>query len=306
MTDQTCNNGPDDLFESIDLDLELDESIDPVLSSPSNKKKGNKDNDENDESIPPEMIAAEVRSTRFIAALERPIRLGTFNDQTAFLLTFHFSFQRTFEGSFNRVRAVEIKIVFEDAPRDQTVGAGRNPSIVRLHPVEYDGPATYGNAMYSSGIHSELISIPGGPSLGAHLSRDVNVPIVSSLNVHGTRSGTPTRNKVVWTIEENSILKTGMPREVKLSLIVNMKELRRFSARVIVAAHYSFMYGLLAKTFPVIGRSNNPLFFDPPLLEDIARNQGTGPDGGPITMLVGSLDDDLLDGSEYSSWPSRP
>lgn len=296
MTNQPCNIGPDELFRSIGL--ELDESIDPVLSSPIKNNK-----DENEESIPRETIAAEVRSTRFIAALERPIRFGTFNDQTAFLLTFHFSFQRVLGGYFNRVRAVDIKIVFDDAPLDQTVGAGRNPSIVRFHPVEYEGPTSYGNVTYCSGISSDLSSIPGGPSSGAHLSREVNIPIVSSLKVHGTRSGTPTRNKIVWTIEEDEILKTGMPREVKLSLTMNMKEARRFSAKVIVAAHYSFKYGLLAKTFPVIGRSNDPLFFDPPLLEDIAQNQQTGPDGGPISILAGRLDDNLLDGIEYSSFP---
>lgn len=294
-SNEASSIGPDDLFRSIDL--ELDESIDPVLSSPIR-------NDEEEESIPRETIASEVRSTRFLAALPRPIRLGTFNDQTAFLLTFHFSFQRVLGGYFNRVRAVDIKITFDDAPRDHTVKAGRNPSIVRFHPVDYKGPVTYGNVTYSSEIHSDLASIPGGPSVGAQLSREVNVPIEGCLKVHGTIDGRPTRNRVIWRIEEDRIREMGIPSEVRLSLIINMKEARRFSARVVVTAHYSFKRGLLAKTFPVIGHSNDPLFFDPSILQDIARtNRQTGPDGGTIAEFVGKLDSNFLNESEYSSFP---
>lgn len=165
---------PDDLFRSIDL--ELDESIDPVLGSPI-KERANKEEEEEAEeeaeSIPREIIASEVRSTRFLAALERPIRLGTFNNYAAFLLTFRFSFQRVLDGYFKRVRAVEIEITFDDAPRDQTVEAGRSPSIVRFHPVDYNGPVTEGMVKYCSGINSDLSSIPGGPSFGAHLSREI-------------------------------------------------------------------------------------------------------------------------------------
>ena len=310
----------DDLFRSIDL--ELDDSIDPVLSSPAEERANKEEAEEEQEvaegepdpepegeaeeeaeSIPREIIASEVRSTRFLAALERPIRLGTFNDYTAFLLTFRFSFQRVLDGYFKRVRAVNIKITFEDAPRDPTVGAGRNPSIVRFHPEQYYGPVTQGMVTYSSGISSDVSTVPGGPSIGAHLSREVNVPIESSLKVHGTRDGRPTRNKIIWTIEEDAIRETGLPREVKMSLIVNMRQARRFSARVVVAAHYLFKRGILAKQFPVIGRTNDPLFFDPPLLQEIARTQRPGPDGAPIAEFVGELDANLLQGSEYSSFP---
>ncbi|MCJ1427953.1 hypothetical protein MMC29_005860 [Sticta canariensis] len=293
---------PDDLFRSIDL--ELDESIDPVLSSPvKGRVNRGEEEEEEAESIPREIIASEVRSTRFLAALERPIRLGTFNDYTAFLLTFRFSFQRVLDGYFKRVRAVDIEITFDDAPRDQTVGAGKNPSIVRFHPVEYNGPVTQGMVTYSSGINSDLSSVPGGPSVGAHLSREVNIPIESSLKVHGTRDGRPRRNKIIWTIEEDRIRETGLPREVKMSLMINMNDARRFSARVVVAAHYMFKKGILAKQFPVIGRTNDPLFFDPPLLQDMARTKQTGPDGAPIAEIVGKLDANFLEGSEYSSFP---
>lgn len=282
------------LFRTISF--ELDDSADELLSSPI-------ENTEEEQSIPRELIAVEVRSTKVIASLERPICLGTFNSLPAFRLGFHLSFQRVLQGSFGRIRAVEIEITFEDAPKDATVSTGTNPTIVRFHPELYNGPVSKGGITYHLELNGQLVSVAGGPSLGAALARDKSFPYESKLEVHGVVEGWPTRNKITWTIEEDHILGSGMPRDLKLPLIVNMKESRRFSAKLNVAAHYGFKRGMLAKTFPVIGKDVVPLFFDPQLLQDIAqRGTQTGPDGRPIAKLVGNLDAELLNTSEYSSF----
>ncbi|KAL9125549.1 MAG: hypothetical protein Q9217_005260 [Psora testacea] len=292
--EESINAAPEPLFRS-SIMFDFDDTVDPVLSS------STRNNDEDEQHIPRELIAAEVRSSQLIAELERPIRVGTFNDLTAFLLCFRFSFQRILEGYFKRIRAAEIEITFVDAPTDGTVG--RNPSIVRFHPVLYEGPVSQGTLTYTSEINSKLVSVAGGPTAGASVSREVSLPQESRLVVHGTRDGRPTRNKIVWTIEEDKILEKGMPREMKMPLIVNMKDPRRFSAKVIVAAHYVFKRGLLARTFPVIGKYDDPLYFDPAVLENIANTQSqTGPDGRPIAEMVGILDANFLNTHEYSSF----
>lgn len=285
-----------DLFRSIDF--ELDDSSDDLLSSPVTYSDS-----EEEQSLPRELIAAEVRSTRVIAKLERPLRLGTSNNLPAFLLCFQFSFQRVSQGFFDRIRAVQIEIVFEDAPQDALIAKGRNPSIVRFHPDLYEGPVSKGTNNYHWELNAQLAAIAGGPSIGAAVSQDVTNPRESKLIVHGVKEGRPSQNKIVWTIDEDHSLATGMPREFKLPLIVNLKESRRFSAKLVVAAEYGFKRGRLAKNFPVIGRNVQPLFFDPQLLQDIAKeNTRTGQDGKPIAELVGNLDQILLNTTEYSSF----
>ena len=69
-----------------------------------------------DSSIPREIIAEEIRSTRFQAELVRPLRLGFHNGLPAYLLCFAFSFQRISSGA--RIREATITIRFDDAPTD--------------------------------------------------------------------------------------------------------------------------------------------------------------------------------------------
>ena len=126
------------------------------------------------------------------------------------------------------------------------------------------------------------------------------MPMESKLHVDGLSSGRPVRNKVTWTIEENRIKEDGMPRKMRMPLIVTRKLARRFSARVIVTAHYSIIRGPLAKLVPVIGKMDDPLFFEPDALEAAIEQKQTGPDGTPIAERIGNLNDVSL--SQYSSF----
>ena len=295
-------SSPAHLFKPSLITLDLDDATDYVLSSPATN------NEEDQElSIPRERIASAVRSTRVIADLERPIRMGSFNDQTAYLLSFHFSFQRVLDDSFKRIRGAVIEITFEDAippPPDGTAGRRKNPSIVKFHPVLYTGPVSRGTLTSTTEANLQIPSIPNGPTTGLRHSQERTVPQESRVLVHGALDGNSTWNIVRWTVEEDGILKQGMPHEMRLRVIINMKKPRRFLARVTVSAHYMFMKGALAKLFPVIGKIHDPLYFDHDILEEIATKQNqVGADGTRIVEMVGRLDD-VLDTMEHGSFLS--
>lgn len=274
------------------ITFELDSSAESLLSHTPIK------NTTEEESIPRDIIAEEIRSTRVQAELLRPIYIGTFNQQPAYLLCFRFAFQRHSDGWFTRIQAADIKITFSDAPVDPGTLAGLNPSIVRFHPEHYTGPVSTGTIDRHVEVNGQVTSIPNGPTVGAVFAQDRSRPQEGKLVVHGMTSlttGQRARNKIIWSIEEDRILKTGMPREMRLPLIVNMKEERRFSARVIVSAHYAFKRGFYSKLVPVIGKNVDPLYFDPGILRGLAREQKTGLDGRPIAGVLGSLDDISLE-----------
>ena len=197
-----------------------------------------------------------------------------------------------------------IGITFDDAPSDLTAPSKNNPSVVLHHPIEHQGAVSTGTVSYHNEVNAQVSSIPNGPTIGTNFSMEVSRPQEGRLVVHGVTSGRPTRNKITWTVEENDVLKSGMPREMRMALVVNTKEERRFSARVIVTAHYAFNRGVIAKMIPVIGKSHDPLYFDPAVLRDIAQKQTqTGLDGRPIAENVGPIEGIAL--SEYTSFPDR-
>lgn len=119
--------------------------------------------------------------------------------------------------------------------------------------------------------------------------------------VHGVRGGGRNRNAITWSIEEDHVAKAGIPRIVELPLIVTRETQARFSARVTVKAHYGFWRGALARSVPVLGKNDSPLFFDPTSLESMAKT-GTsrGPDGTFIVEQAGLFDD--LDLSSLSTF----
>ena len=278
------------------ISLSVDTSADGLLRS---DRIGNS---EEELSIPRETIADVVHSTRFHAELLRPIRLGTYGvhiDQPAELLCFHFSFQRTSERWLTRVRAATIEIDFLDAPLDGSNAA--NPSVAKFHPVEYEGPTSNGQIVKTTNASLSVAPPISSLSLGTGHSQEVTLPLESKLYVHGVRGGWRTKNNVTWTINEDRLKKDGLPREMCMPIIVTCKQPRRFSAQVTVSAHYALIRGQLAKMIPVIGKMDEPLYFDPATLRAAIEEKRSGPDGTPIAMDLGNLNDVPL--SEYSSFP---
>lgn len=233
--------------------------------------------------------------------LKGVVRLGTYgihNDQPAELLCFHLSFQRTSDPWLTRVRAATIEIEFLDAPWDGSTAA--NPSVARFHPVEYEGPTSHGQVVTTTNASLSVNPPSGSPNLGTEYSHEVTLPLESKLHVHAVRSGRGTKNNVTWTIKEDRLKKDAMPREMCMPIVVTCKQPRRFSARVTVSAHYALIRGQLAKMVPVIGKMDEPLYFDPAALRAAVEEKQSGPYGTPVAMDLGDLNDVPL--SEYSSF----
>jgi hypothetical protein len=119
--------------------------------------------------------------------------------------------------------------------------------------------------------------------------------------VHGVRGGGRNRNAITWSIEEDHVAKEGLPRTIELPLIVTRESRGRFSARVTVKAHYGFWRGAIARSVPVLGKNDSPLYFDPTSLDSlIEKGKNKGPDGQLIVEQAGMFDD--LDLSDFSTF----
>jgi hypothetical protein len=259
-----------------------------------------------DSSIPRDIIAEEVRSTRFLAELLRPLRLGLHNDLPAYLLCFSFSFQRLSSGA--RIRQATITIRFDDAPADTCVDEeGRAervlpPAILDFYPKDYAGPVSTATLERSSELS---MSVSSG-SLGvvtpsAVVATKKTWEEEGSLVVHGLRQGRPVMHQIVWTVKENKVLKDGIPRTLKFPLIVRAQKQRRFSAAVVVNAHYGIRRGLLASRVPVLGRYDEPIYFDPANLERMAKEKERSVFDGNV-VVIESGDITQCDLSAYSLW----
>jgi hypothetical protein len=102
-------------------------------------------------------------------------------------------------------------------------------------------------------------------------------------------------------VEQDSVERAGIPRDIRLPLVVTRQNNNRFSARVIVKAHYGFWRGALARSVPVVGKNEEPLYFEPATLHDMIENRDRGPDGTPIVEWCGTFDETDL--KSCSSFP---
>ncbi len=262
-------------------------------------------NTQEEESIPRELIAEEVKSTRFQARLGRPIRIGTSNGLPAYLLCFQLSFQHL--SSFNRVRKADIRLTFDDAVHvaedaSDDFDPRMGPSIVRFYPRSWEGPVATAQEEQYAEASVQLAGVPNIATPGLTVGISTSKPRESRLVVHGVPGGRPTWSTILWIITENEISNAGIPREMQLPLIVTAKEGRRFACKLVVNASYGMRRGVVARNIPVLGKRDDPLFFDPTALEQMATAGSRSMiDGELIATKVGSLD--TVDLSSYSSFP---
>ncbi|KZF22831.1 hypothetical protein L228DRAFT_247228 [Xylona heveae TC161] len=250
------------------------------------------------DSVPLAVMVDEVRSTRVQAKLERPLQLGTFNGLTAVLLRFHLTFQRTSDSWMHRIRKARVTITFEDAPIDQSMASNAHPSVVKFYPKLYEGPVSTASIEHTLEASAQAASMPGIASAGAGYNRKKALTKENRLVIHGVTYGEPAAT-IVFTIKENEISKSGMPRQIDLALIVNTLSGKRFSASVEILADYGFRSGALG--MPARGKNLRPVFIDPEGLRQMAKDGKRGVDGALIVTEASSLDNFALD--TYSSLP---
>ncbi|KAF1957693.1 hypothetical protein CC80DRAFT_592202 [Byssothecium circinans] len=252
-------------------------------------------------SIPRPVIAEVIGGSRLVAELERPLKIGTYNELPAYLLQTHFSFQRANSTWLYRIQAAEITIVVEDAPASDATAktAKQHPAVAAWYPKLFDGEASHAVVTESMSTALDAGYMGAGAKVGTEKSRTFLE--TGRVVVHGVRGGGRNRNSITWVIEQDSIQKSGIPRDIKLPLIVTRQSGGRFLARVTVKVHYGFWRGALARSIPVVGKNDEPLYFDPATVEAMAQNGEKGPDGTPVAELCGPFDG--IDLKDWSSFP---
>lgn len=274
----------DDIFPplSFSIPLEIDEDDDDscmlgpgVLNSP----------DEKDQ--PRSVIAEHVKNWRLIGELKRPLLLGTFEGQLAYLLVFKFTFQRLCSNSILRVRSSVIEIEFEDAPTDPAAAPSlaHCPQVVAIYPKWYEGPTSY--ATVQRGI-SLSVTVPGGAGIQGTVSRKTERLEEGRTSVHGVIGPRPS-NCVDWSITENKVLRDGLPGEFELALVTKYNEGRRFSATVTVWV--SFGWNIFGGKMRVMGKNDDPLFFNPGVLNRLCSNTDQLALGPKMIVNLGCLDE---------------
>ncbi|KAF2653631.1 hypothetical protein K491DRAFT_680400 [Lophiostoma macrostomum CBS 122681] len=280
-------------------------------------------------SIPREVIAEVVSGSRLVAELQRPIKLGTYNGLPAYLLRTHFAFQRASTSWLYRVQAAEITVEVEDAREgDEEKGGiegeemvkgkgveketgkekekkkqdvGKHPAVAAWHPKVFEGEVTTAMVTESASVGVNAGYAGAGVEVGVEKSRTFLEK--GRITAHGVRGGGRNRNSITWVIEQDSVAKSGIPREIRLPLIVTRPGGARFSARVTVKVHYGFWRGALARSVPVVGKNHEPLFFDLQTLREVAERGEKGVDGTRIAEVVGEMEG-RLDGVDLGSLSS--
>jgi hypothetical protein len=249
-----------------------------------------------EEFYPRQFIAA--MGIKLQAEMIRPIYIGTYKElPNAFELRPRFSFTGTAKKWMDRIQYAEITIVFEDAPESASVQPGPPPTVsaAAFYPKSYEGPRKIATVTDTNTITLDGLSMPGIGGLGGSTGRTRTYEKEDQMTIEASIPRGRNRNEITWVLTENGISRKGVPRSLELPIIVSPRSGRRFSAKVTVHAHYGIWRGPLAKTIPVLGKNDDPLFFDPLVLEEMAARRSRGFDRSIIVERAGILEDHDLD-----------
>jgi hypothetical protein len=144
-------------------------------------------------------------------------------------------------------------------------------------------------------------SVGGFSGIGGSLTTSRTTLDEGNLNIEISINGRDL-NQVTWVIREDSVSKTGIPTSIKLPIIVMPTANRRFAAKIAVHAEYGFWQGPWAEKVPVLGKNDDPLYFDPDELELREVEAARGKDGELINERVGELDIGSLNGMALGSF----
>ena len=274
-------------------------------------------------SVPREIISAGKRSDMLQAELLRPIFAGTYFDDPAYLVRLQLQLSLSAGGNqswLSRIQSADIHVLVEDGPRnDETTTANDagnsetdededeasddfdeeriHPSIVKAFP----GPKGWQGTPRSAERTTES-------TIGVQLGYD---PAFVSYNVGGSRTRVETGavkvkvthrgpgfNILHVRVEENAVDKAGVPDFLVIPFIVTHRS-RRFRLRLAVHARYGLWRGKAADMVPILGRADEPLYFDPSVMHRVMSKGRRGANGKRVVEWRGALDDVVLD--EYSS-----
>jgi hypothetical protein len=257
-------------------------------------------NTSDEEHVPRIIIAEEVRGNfRLQSRLLRPLQHGTVhNSIPAFLLRPIFTFQGQSKKWRSRITFATISVLFEDAPKHPTTPRGDAPAVksAAFYQSPYIGPTRSALVIGAAGM-----SVSGFSGIGGSLATSRTTLDEGNLKIETSINGRDL-NQVTWVIRENSVSKAGIPTSIELPIILMPTANRRFSAKIAVHAEYGFWQGPWAEKVPVLGKNDDPLYFDPVELELREAEAARGKDGELIVERVGELDIGSLNGIALGSF----
>jgi hypothetical protein len=285
-----------------------------IVESSSQLSSSRITNDEGETlSIPRPIISAKLSATTQSECL-RPISAGTYNGLPAYLLKLQFQFYGG-QTWLDRIQSADINVVMKDAPSD-AAGDGtqsgkrkkhlskdaKHPSIDRVYPGPqgWKGPISSVPVATDKGTEIQV----GWSGLGPSFSVKANVNQTRSRDETGSATvttittGGSQRNCLCITVKENPVDAHGILPYMVIPLIVT-HHYRRFQMRVTVNATYGFWRGKLAESVPFLGRSDDPLFFDPKVIDEMMEAGTTRGGGVKVVERGGKLEE--LDLQEYTS-----
>lgn len=290
----------------VTFDLVFQDESSPLLAAAAQKNTGN------ELSIPREVISSSVSSTSMVSEILRPLTAGTYKGQPAYLIQLQLQIQSSAprQSWRRRIQAVSISIVAEDAPlcaempvkanRGELEGEGgdKNPAFIKTYP----GPEGWEGPVATQKKNKEIgIELQGGWmgfALSFFTSKALEKEEKGRARVTTMRFGRKNRNEMRITAVENPVDAAGVPAHLIIPILL-VHHNRRFSLRVIVKATFGFWRGKIAESFPVLGKADDPLYFDPEVIDHVIETGKTEFGGSNIGEWKGEISD--LDLSKYSS-----
>ncbi|KAK8073071.1 hypothetical protein PG996_006419 [Apiospora saccharicola] len=276
-------------------------------------------------SIPRRVISAAVSSSIFRSECLRPVFAGTYNGVPAYLVRLQFQLVaatgRNSKDWLSRVKGATIKVLFKDAPPpddgnesndsnsdddDDDDEEPHHPSIVKTMP----GPEGWKDRPTTAQVvdNAELSLQLGWDAAGvsATKGRQRTKTETGAIQIDVACLGHDD-NSLVVSVAEDPVDAGGIPKHLVLPLIVTIPPQkrgrgkgRRFSMRVEVNARFGFWRrGVLADIVPVLGRADEPLYFDPGTMRQWMEEGQTGVGGIKVVEWRGELEEVNLE--EYFS-----
>jgi hypothetical protein len=177
----------------------------------------------------------------------------------------------------------------------------KHPSVVKTFP----GPEGWQGPVSTRSIANEVgVGLQAGwTGLGADVgwSQTSTRDDSGLAKIETMRTG-PQRNSLLVTVTENPIDASGIPSLLVMPFLVTHHS-RRFSMRVTVKATFGFWRGKLAESIPVLGRADEPVFFDTAVLAQKMEANEKGIGGLKLIEWVEGLDNVCL--QEHSSLQTK-
>ncbi|KAK7961636.1 uncharacterized protein PG986_002461 [Apiospora aurea] len=242
----------------------------------------------------------------------RPVLAGTYNGVPAYLVRLQFQLVASAGGSnrgwSSRVKGATIKVLFQDAPPPGGYGSDKeedsdddepqHPSIVKTMP----GPEGWQG-------HPTMTQVEDKAEFGLQLGWDaVGVSATKSRQRTKAKTGAIRINAVcrghdcnslIVAVAEDAVDAAGIPEHMVLPLIVAVPPQqqgsgsrgKRFSMRVEVNARFGFWrHGILADIVPIMGRADEPLYFDPGVMHQWMEEGRKGVGGVKAVQWHGDLE----------------